>query len=249
VNLASFKSPQLWISLIALGLSLYPFIRDLVKGTKIYINVQNQFQLYTDFGSVHVIIFLDIHNIGGQPINISRIDCVIERDSDHIFPLQARTYYMTEGRQALIGWIPLKKGEHWTNDVDCYDLFEEEDAEQANSFASRVMQIANEKKQATPNTHKNLKGVKEFFDSHFKLKRGNYKLFVAAISDSDEIVCVRGFDFTLFESNIDTLTSVKAGYEDGLFVPTSYIPVAPRLHPIEDDEKARSRYQKLIHTR
>jgi len=136
MNLSVFESPQLWIAVLALILSQLPPLRDLLRGTKIRLNTKEQFTLDTFLGRLEVIIFLDIHNTGGKAVSISKIYCVIQRDKEHVWNLPARTYLTNEG-EILIGGIPLKPGEHWSQSVRCYDLWEEEEEEEVTNIISR----------------------------------------------------------------------------------------------------------------
>jgi len=86
--------------------------------------------------------------------------------------------------------------------------------------------------------------AKEFFDKRFRLVKGNYRLVVAALSEKNGVLALRGFDFTLFDNHIKTLRSATDDYKIGAGV---YFPadqskqVAIRLRPISEAD-ARQEY-------
>ena len=67
--------------------------------------------------------------------------------------------------------------------------------------------------------------------------KGNFQLLIEVLSESEEVITVRGFEFTLFESSIRTLKALADDYKTGLGLylpPDEYKQVNPRLRPMMD---------------
>jgi len=256
MNFSFFESPQLWIATLALIFSQLPPLRDLVRGTKICINTKEQITLTTFLGRLDAGIFLDIHNTGGKAVSIAKIDCIIQKDKDHVWNLPARTYFLGQN-EFLLGGISLKPGEHWSNSIRCYDLLEEEEEEEVYTIVSKFSAWQNRNSVNTTPTATNpfeteasaelVNSATNFFKKHFNLRRGNYQLFITALSESNKILCVKGFSFILFDSYIHTLQADTDEYKYGKGILSYSTPIYPRLHPLEDDD-AQKIYQKLHHS-
>jgi len=93
-----------------------------------------------------------------------------------------------------------------------------------------------------------VKDAKDFFNSKWKMGEGNYQFFIAVVSDSGKILCLRGFDFTLFSGYIQTLKSSLEEYKygAGIYFPHMNIsPVWVRVVPVTDHKVVMQAYQKL----
>lgn len=259
------KNPGVWgvfVAAVALILSQFPPISDLIKGVKIKITVPGQFTLYHFIGNIQIYLLIGIHNIGGRSVSISRLECFITDDQRHIWHLPAQTYISRQQsyqsnvlQEFLLGLISLKPGEQWNEAVRCCRLWSETEEEKANEIISQVTKSISSK---CPSANSQIqveadeKPVGEaisFFKKLFDLHKGNFKFFIAALSEDNSVLAVRSFDFTLFESNINVLRShtdqYKYGY--GIYSPvsdwTKYVSV--RLRPITDDKRTLETYEKL----
>lgn len=259
------KDPGVWgvfVAAVALILSQFPPISDLIKGVKIKITVPGQFTLYHFIGNIQIYLLIGIHNIGGRSVSISRLECFITDDQRHIWHLPAQTYTSRQQsyqsnvlQEFLLGLISLKPGEQWNEAVRCCRLWSETEEEKANEIISQVTKSISSK---CPSANSQIqveadeKPVGEaisFFEKLFDLHKGNFKFFIAALSEDNSVLAVRSFDFTLFESNINVLRShtdqYKYGY--GIYSPvsdwTKYVVV--RLRPIPDDKRTLETYEKL----
>jgi len=88
--------------------------------------------------------------------------------------------------------------------------------------------------------------AQDFFEKKFDLREGNYQLLVAALTESNEVLDVRGCEFTLFESSIRSLQAMTDEYKwgTGIYLPamdTTKV-VWARVRSIAD-EQARQAYQ------
>ncbi|WP_048158658.1 hypothetical protein [Methanosarcina sp. WWM596] len=81
------------IAYLAVALSQIPPLRVFIKGAKIRIVAANKIKLSHFLGSVNLIFFFNIYNIGVRNISISMIDCMITKDNILFLNLPAQGYY------------------------------------------------------------------------------------------------------------------------------------------------------------
>ncbi len=282
-----------WIAVLSLIISIAPTLRNLIKGQKVQITVPEQFSLFHYLGNLHLNIFVDIHNIGGTYISISRIECTIKDANDSAtWILPAQSYISRQAPQPgqgkqefLIGGISLKPQERWSEIIHCYKLFSDADDEKSSEIISKIGNNITKKRQhrsvddppqlieadeslneiiskignnlTKKMQHRSVDDPPQlieadaplvdeavtFFDKRFNLDKGNYQLYIVAITDRDQVVALRGLEFTVFDSAIRSLRAVRDGYKYG-FIPWSQGPTWLRLRAMEDN-KAQSLYEKI----
>lgn len=267
MDLSFLKDPAVWtaiVAVLALILSQLPPVRELIKGVKVKITVPELVMLYHFMGNIQTNLFLDIHNVGGRTICIAKIECGIKNSSGSWWKLPAQTYYSREppsqhGQpppELLMGLISLKSGERWSETVRCFRLWTETEEEKVNDIIAKIRSNIIEKiqqqiipsQQLAEANEDFVKEAKDFFEKKFDLHKGNYQFFIATLSESNQVLNVRGFDFTLFESNIRALQAHTEEYKYGAGIyypimdPTKVVWI--RLRPIAD-EQARQIYEKF----
>ena len=264
-----YSDPRIWsvvVALLALVLSQLPPIRELLKATKVNMTIPEQFQLYHYLGNPQINLFLDIHNLGGRKVDVSKVDCIIkDKDSEFTWRSPVRTYYsrqnITPGQQVqelFVGTISLKSGDQWCETVHCYQNWNRAEEERVNMIVTRIRGDINEKstkrglQQQTVGLieaeESLVNEAKSFFHSKWKMGEGNYQLFISLISDSGKILCLHGFDFTLFSGYVQTLKSSLEEYKygAGIYFPHMNIPpVWVRIVPITDHNVVMQTYQTL----
>jgi hypothetical protein len=249
------------IALLALVLSQLPPLKYLLRGRRLRITVPELFSLSHLLGNVNIAIFLDLHNDGGSDITIARVDCLLTNSEGLRLDLPAWTYFSRQTpppgqsqTELWFGRISLKPEGHWAETIRCFKLWSEDEQEKTNEIISKIREDINSKLPSLPPktlAHADnslVEAARAFFEKKFPLSKGNYCMFIAALSDSDQVLAVRGFDLTLFESSIRSLRAHADDYKIGAGV---YYPnadqskmVFPRLRPIADEE-ARVAYSKL----
>jgi len=263
--MAVLKDPTFWatvIALLALILSQLPPIAQLLKRRQLLIIVSEQLALYHYLGNIQFLAFLGLHNTGGRDVTIGRIDCVIADEDGHRWPVPAQTYLSRQpsavaGQAApelFMDWISLKPGGHWGETVHFFKVWSVQDEQNAASLTSRMRADINAKlalrkpdeaKKPAEADDALVKEATELFEKKFNLTKGNYRLVIAALSEKKEPLTVRGFDFTLFDHQIQALRSATEDYKVGAGV---YYPnldpsrqAVIRLRPLQDVE-ARKQY-------
>ena len=222
----NFKNPNLWIAVsgivatIALVLSQFPPIRQMIRGTDVRVSTPEEIYLWHDLGKIGVSVSLDIYNAGGYSVNISKVECaILENDTGKVFNLPARTYRTENGYSLSLGTITLSPDQHWTHDVACFNSFTRAELEQVNDLKSRIRADIVDKQDKLPAQDRDYTWIVldnklyqeavNFFKQKFELTHeGSYRFFIKVTSDSGETLKVQGFDFTLYKSNIQGLKGI-----------------------------------------
>ncbi|MBI3302666.1 MAG: hypothetical protein HYZ72_11430 [Deltaproteobacteria bacterium] len=259
------KNPAVWsvmVAALAVVLSQLPPVREMVKGRRIRIVIPEQFMLYHYLGNVQINLFLVMQNIGGKAVSIAKIDCIITDGGNSRWDLPAHSYYSRlppnqpgqSPPELLLGWIPLKPGEHWSETLHCFKFWSTPEERRANEITAKIRNNIVTKRLQLPAAQfaeadaELITEAKDFFRTKFNLSEGNYQLVVAALAESDQVLDVRGCEFTLFESSIRALQAMTEEYKygAGVYYPTQDLTniVYARVRPI-DEKQARQTYEKL----
>lgn len=264
------KSPEFWstvIAVFALILSQLPPVRELIKPRELRIFVPELLGLSHYLGNIQIYAFLAMYNTGGRSLTIQKIECVIICEDGVPLRLPAQTYIpslsqSSSGQQPpelQMGWISLKPEENWAQTVRFYKVWSVKEEEDVADIGAHIRSDINAKlKQRT--TFDNspvladpalVKQAQDFFDKKFFLTKGSYKLLITALSEKNEVLRVRGFDFTLFDNQIRSLRAPADDYKFGWGI---YLPVdssdpmkgsaSIRLRPMSD-LAAKAEYAKL----
>ncbi|HEV2177918.1 MAG TPA: hypothetical protein VGW33_12070 [Terriglobia bacterium] len=264
----ALRDPGVWsaiVALLALVLSQLPPVAELVKRRALKLVIPDQVGLNHYMGSTQVDCYVSIHNVGGRALTVARLECLIISADGPGWRLPGESYYarQTQGNSGQwplrfpLEWMALKPGEHWSEGVHFAKPFSLEDEEKVVELGSRIRNNINAKLNARrdaglpPRVEEAddalVNEARQFFESHFKLSKGNFQLLFAALSENDELLALRGFNFTLFESSVRTLRSATDDYKfgAGVYFPNAdqYKVLTARLHPQADDEAAKA-YKK-----
>lgn len=264
------RSPEFWstvIAVFALILSQLPPLRDLFKPRELRIFVPETLALAHYMGNLQLWAFLALYNTGGSSITVQKIECVIIGEDGLPWRLPAQTYTPTLAQTApgqpapelLMGWISLKPDENWAQTLRFYKVWSIKEEEDVTEISANIRTDVNAKLklkapfdnnpvQAEPEL---VKKAKDFFEKKFTLTKGSYTLLIAARSEKNEVLRVRGFEFTLFDNQIRSLRAPADDYKLGWGI---YLPVDPgdpskgstfiRLRPMGEPEANRE-YAKL----
>lgn len=259
------RNPSVWstvIALLAVILSQVPPLREVIKGSRVLITAPHQFTLYHHLGSIEIDIFLDIENAGGTTESVRRIDCVIKDLEGKSWNLPAKTYFAYQGQtqrglppqEFFIGSISLKPGEHWKETVHCYKSWTEDEQEKVNDlilkierdFRTKYERKLDKSPKIIEVDPKLVSEAKDFLNKKFDLHKGNYYLLVAALSESNEVINIGGFEFTLYDSSINNLKAVAEDYKYGWGIRSgNYDPLKAVVVRVDKDPLPRERALKL----
>lgn len=262
----NWNDPAFWsviIAGIAVFLSQIPPIRDILKGKKVRITNPDTFQLYHQLGNINLTLFLDIHNVGGRPIVIDKLYCLIIDDNENTFPLPAKGYIPRSVVQSdklpefPVGRIILKPDERWYENTHFYKMWNDAVVEEAEeiilSVRNNITEKLNEKKEDEESLVKTdlevHQRVVQFFNRNFVLRKGNYKFLIIALDENNNLLAIKGYEFTLFESHIRMLNSYLDDYQYGAGI---YYPIQDslkylwiRLRIIDDERRVKQIYDRF----
>lgn len=263
----NWNDPAVWsmiIAGIAVILSQLPPLREIIKGTKVKITNPNTFQLYHHLGNINLTLFLDIHNIGGRPVVIDKLYCLIVDENENVFPFPAKGYIPRDVIQSEtlpefpVGRIILKSDERWYENTHFYKMWTDAVVEEAEEIIltvrNNIAEKLKDKKEddesfvkTNPEVHQR---VVQFFNRNFVLRKGNYKFLIATLAENNIVLAIKGYEFTLYESHIRTLNSYVDDYQYGAGI---YFPIRDnlkylwiRLRIIDDEKRVRQMYDKFI---
>ena len=262
-----WNDPTVWsmiIAGVALVLSQLPPLREIIKGTKVKITNPDTFQLYHYLGSIHLTLFLDIHNIGGRSVVIDKLYSFILDENDDVFHFPAQSYMPRSvvPSESLpefpVGRIILKPDERWYENTHFYKMWTEAAVEEVDEIVLSVRDNIYQKQKSKEENDGNWistdsdihQRVIQFFYKNFPLFKGNYRFILVALAEDDSVLAIKGYEFTLFESHIRTLKSYIDDYQYGAGI---YFPLRDtmkylwiRLRLIDNERRVRQIYDRLL---
>jgi len=232
------RSPEFWstiIAVFALILSQLPPVRELIKPRELRIFVPEVLFLSHYMGNLQLWVFLALYNTGGRSLTVQKIECVIVGEDGSPWRLPAQTYTPTLAQTApgqsapelLMGWISLKPDENWAQTLHFYKVWTIKEEEDVTEISANIRTDINVKSKARAKANLSfdnspietdpelVKKAKDFFDRKFTLTKGSYTLLIAARSEKNEMLLVRGFEFTLFDNQIRSLRASVDDYKLG----------------------------------
>jgi hypothetical protein len=264
------RSPEFWstiIAVFALILSQLPPVRELIKPRELRIFVPEVLALSHYMGNLQIWAFLALYNTGGRSLTVQKIECVIVGEDGSPWRLPAQTYTPTLAQTApgqpapelLMGWISLKPDENWAQTLRFYKVWSIKEEEDVTEISANIRTDINAKLKLKAPFDNNLveaapelvKRAKDFFEKKFTPTKGSYILLIAARSEKNEVLRVRGFEFTLFDNQIRSLRAPADDYKLGWGVCFPVDSADPskgstfiRLRPMGETEANRE-YAKL----
>jgi len=226
------------------------------------IDLPQQFALQHFLGNTAVLIFINLINLGDKTISLTKMNCVIKHESGHQWNLIAQSYISRQppgqpGQnppQYPIIRITLKAGESWNENVRFTEQWSEAKQDEINEivFNTRNNVEMRQKGQVTQDTLAEVddelqRKTLTLFEREFDIRPGNYQAFIAAIYESNTLLSLRGFNFSIFENSIKALrarTIEGYKYGAGVYFPNNHPEVfmGAQIHPL-DDETALKLYE------
>ncbi|NOH04497.1 MAG: hypothetical protein HND47_22285 [Chloroflexi bacterium] len=261
----NWNDPAVWSMIIAataLVLSQFPPIREMLKHAHIKINVPELFQLFHSLGNTNIILFLDILNDGGKTVTINRFLCCVVDENGNSWVLPAQSYIAKQpiGQtgdsfpEFPVGQIVLKPGDRWYERTHFYQMWTETNEEKSSKI---ILDIRNDITSKLPSENGSwieaepglVKNAIDFFEQNFNLHKGNYSLLLVALSEDNQPISVRGYQFTLYENHVKTLRSYVEEYKYGGGI---YFPIQDpmkflwiRVKLIRDQKQVEKVFEKI----
>lgn len=236
----SYVSPL--IGLIALILSQLRPIREMIKGTKLRINVADFAQFYHFFGNTNMSLWIDLENVGGKSISVREISCFLKsKSSGEIQTVIAKTYWLTltlgtdNPTELPISEIVLNPGDRWSGYLHFWgrQVFDKSIEIKVKSITKKIRDDIEKKlnqqkkdmsgppKDELPLVEADPKLINEaekIVNTLRKLEVDEYDLLVVAYggTKNKSPLKILGYDFTLFETDIrdifEDIEDYKYGY-------------------------------------
>jgi len=265
-----YKNPNFLsviVAFIAILLSQLPPVLDMTKGERIELILFERIKLFHFFGNTQLTIPIEIHNIGGWPVNIARMQIYILGPENLRLDLPGSAYFEKSmpnpGQRSMklpLGWISLKPDESWMEMVSAMKPFNQKKEEKMIDLVSKVREDlmdkigalnnqfglgARQRVEIAPELDRQ---VKEFVHSNLKLIEGKYRLLVALISEKNKLIRVRGRTFSLYPSQIKRFKKMTENYKygDDILGAGANLDLAPWIKTQNmDDELAKHEYLKM----
>lgn len=242
------KTKEFWSAFtaaLALILSQFPPVKQMIKGKRLRFVVANTISLTHTYGNTNMSIWLDIENVGGRTITIGKIACLIFREQVKVQTLTAKTYWLTESLsrdkpvELPITEIALKPGDRWSGYLHLWDTqsWTQEIQSKIKGVSTKIMDDITAKVSQRARKEPNIpsaelplveteeKLIQELIDimkTLVKLGIGDYEIFFTAYEYKNALpLKILGFNITIYEKDTRELfkdaEDYKFGY--GIYLP------------------------------
>lgn len=226
-----FSDMKFWavlISLVSLCVSLYPSVRERIKGAKLNIEIHSTIAVSHKYGLTNVQWNITLINTGGLDIRIKGISLKLIRNG-RIVELPARSYYKSTDSITPIMFtsLKLKSGEEVAHNYVFFPYLDRKDERLIRELESKAkietapdMAMFGPPKSLSQDTYDQLH---EFYKHNFDLKHGEYQLELHVKTHPIAKVSDQKFRFTVFEGDEEDLRNTTTGYKTGAGVCTPAI--------------------------
>jgi len=226
----TFGDLKFWaivISIISLAFSIYPTIRNWLKGRRLQIEPQDAVMLSHQLGYTNLNWALTLVNTGGLTIRVKNLHIVLKKDGEAV-KIPMRNFYRNFDAKApsLYSPITLKPGEEATH-VFCFfhKLPRSEDkalgeliwqaSQEISKPVGRALDTPFNMAQPLKLSEEILSKIHAIFQENFYLKCGEYEISVHAQDENNKNITSRICRFTIFESDERNLRLVTERYSSG----------------------------------
>lgn len=255
---SSSKSLTIWTAINSIAVviallfsSLIPQIQNIFKKESLKIDITNRCSISHYFGSIDLSITLDIYNNGGVPLSIKKIICLLQSPDETYFDLKAQRYVslirtssFTENPSIPWRAIDIEPKEGWIRSVSFYKDYTESEDDEIDEIEQKTSDNLKDKSMKYYKSGYNKPFVyevdsqivekgKAIFNKNFRMKKGNYKVLIA-ISTTSGNKYIKGYEFTLYDRQLNILTNIPENYRYGNY--DNRISAMIKFRPISDNE-------------
>jgi hypothetical protein len=213
---------------LALVLSQLPPIHQLLKRSKLAVEVYSRVLLTQKVGNPNINLHVIFTNLGGRSIRIRGATLTLKRDGKVLAELPAQTYFQnpSDTQSVLFTSFSLKPKEDWAHVVTFLIPFSRAGDKQFRAAELVLKKDINEKGKLPENKERlveaDQKSVQPFtamFERMFIWQPGEYEVSVTVNSIPKAATPGRSYRFTLFESDSAELAGVKDAFRfgDGIY--------------------------------
>jgi hypothetical protein len=231
VSLSFYNNWTFWavvIAALALILSQLPPIHDLIKRTKVNMELYSRILITHKVGNPNVQLHIILNNVGGKVVRIREAIIVLKREGNVVAILPAQNYLQDPNDKTTVLFTPfsLKVRDDWMHLVNFLKYFSREDEKIYKSAEFKLKEnIINRRE--LPGNKDNLveaepEYVQPFIDMHkafFKWQPGEYEMNISIDAVPKKAGLQKNYRFTLFESDSEELRKSLDEYKfgDGIF--------------------------------
>jgi hypothetical protein len=216
------------IAALALILSQLPPIHDLLKRTKVNMELYSRILITHRVGNPNVQLHLILSNVGGKVVRIKGANIVLKREGNVVATLPAQNYLQDPNDKTTVLFTPfsLKLRDDWTHIVNFFKFFSREDEKKYRSAELKLKENIGEKLKLPENKDKLVEAepeyIQPFIDMHkafFKWQPGEYEMHISIDAVPKKAGLQKNYRFTLFESDSNELAKSFDEYKfgDGLY--------------------------------
>lgn len=213
------------VSLTALGFSIAPTVRRLLRGPRLVVDTFDRIALIHTVGNPNANFLVMLRNTGARALRITGMRLEFTRDRV-TFTLPARSYYPgQDDKQIIFRPFQLVPGAEWSHVAVFFEPFSRDDERGYRQLVAALREDITEKRRGLTDKDQivyaeteNVEPAVRFFQQHFQWGPGEYSLNAVIVTDPPKYSATKRLRFTLFEADSQQLRSFTADYASGLGV-------------------------------
>jgi hypothetical protein len=221
-------------AVVALIVSLSPYIARLLKGAQLDIETHDLIFLTHTTGNPNAQFFILLRNTGGVPLRIKSMSLSFKSKDGEAFSTKAQSFFplLTEDRQTIFAPFTMAPGQDWAHTVFFYRRFSKSDDQLHRKIGADIKNDLMEKAKIYPETAifadtSYVDKAVNFFQQRFKWTTGEYDVDLSVTVEGKLGIVTKKCRMTIYESDCEQLRKYVDDYDTGLGV--SYFDVA--RHP------------------
>jgi hypothetical protein len=213
------------VSLIAVALSQFPPIHQLIKPRRLEVEVHSRINLTHKIGNPNVSLHMSMRNNGGRELRVRSIRLNLFRDGKPLLSMPAQNYFENQTDQHSILFVPfsIKPNEHWSHVVNFLNFFDRKTEKFYRSAELAIktdIQTKFRTKEKEDNTlvaaeHSLVKPFIELFERTNVWEPGEYIAVLEVNSEPVSATYTKQYRFTLYESDCLELKKYTEDYING----------------------------------
>lgn len=249
--------------IVALVALVRPDVEPLLLGKHLAVSLPKEFIFNHRLGVLWITPWVDIRNEGGRQTDIAEVS-IFFRDSDGEIIKTIGDSYLTRtsGEPAYFPWTTLsvKPGAVWVDRINFRQPLPAKDEDEFRQLVAQLekywisnlsnYQSLSPQKRVDPARKSALQTrIKSFFDRHFRLQRGAYKILIVLKGKDGGVMARSAYELVLFDSAI---ADIQSRLEEYVERPSAFfdgslltsVPITPIL-----DEKLIEGLQTEVQTK
>lgn len=237
--------------LVALAAFIRPDIEPFLRGPKVTVALPKEFVFNHRMGVLWMAPWVDIRNEGGRAADIGEVSILFKNSDGDFIKITGDSYLTrTSGDPTYFPWtsLSLKPNASWLDRINFREALPAKDEEVFRQLISELGRFWDES--ILPMAHtsqpkrEDLKRktelrakIQTFFDTHFHLQRGTYKVLVVLRDRQNLVLAREAYELTLFDGAI---ADIKERLDEYVERPTTFFDgsllTSVPLTPVKDQK-------------